>query len=236
MFAGQQLLLLNGSNNRDIRREPGRKENIFQSGFIIFVRAYQYGYRGRWGRCLRYFSNLGTNMEAWIGSLATRAQNGIISIIVWPNFCGSRCHAIIRFWTPTHTISTCITRSLTVLAPCWTLVAWGGKLKYTISKNFINGLRANIILNAQIILWQLRYWCNKMSMYFIGDMISIFFHYYMKMVKFINEMYLQNVLNNEVKKIGDAWWYGYACNILRYLLFPLLSYYAVVYLIINVSE
>ena len=24
-------------------------------------------------------------------------------------------------------------------------------------------------------------------------------------VKFINEMYLQNVLNNEVKTIGDAW-------------------------------
>ena len=62
--------------------------------------------------------------------------------------------------------------------------------------------------------------------------VSIFFHYYVKTVKFINEMYLQNVLNNEVKTIGDAWWYGYACNILRYLIFPLLSYYAVVYMII----
>ena len=40
---------------------------------------------------------------------------------------------------------------------------------------------------------------------FHRDMISILFHYYVKMVKFINEMYLQNVLNNEVKTIGDAW-------------------------------
>ena len=64
---------------------------------------------------------------------------------------------------------------------------------------------------------------------FHRDMISIFFHYYVKTVKFMNEMYLQNVLNNEVKTIGDAWWYGYTCNILRYLIFPLLSYYAVVF-------
>ena len=70
-------------------------------------------------------------------------------------------------------------------------------------------------------------------MYFIGDMISIFFHYYVKTVKFINEVYPQNVLNNEVKTIGDAWSYGYACNILRYLRFPLLSYYAVIYMLTN---
>ena len=83
-------------------------------------------------------------------------------------------------------------------------MAWGGKLKYTISKNFINGLRANYTQSSNYSLAIKILMQQDVHVFHRGYDFN-FLSLLRETVKFINEMYLQNVLNNEVKTIGDAW-------------------------------